>query len=354
MKFIFNMAMIGGEPTGLGVYAISCARITTMIKSVLITANERADFPASTISAPQSIGIGKGKLAAIKRQLWLRRLRLPQESLVYSPTHHGLPNHDNQIITLHDMICLRFPTQHFLQYLYFRFMVPRLLKRCRAVFTVSQTSRQDIVNRYNFPADRIYVVPNSVDLTRFRPSAKKSSSRYLLMVGARYRHKNVAEVLENCESWRDSYRLIVTSCAGKYRNELDVLIRRFGLDDKVEFRSYVSAAELLELYQGCSALVYPSLWEGFGIPPLEALACGRPVIASDIEIHREVLADAAIYVELGSPGSWQSALRSLDDPALIQAKNRAGMVRVRAFSPENSLACLEASLLAVEPALERL
>ncbi|WP_434030853.1 glycosyltransferase family 4 protein [[Pseudomonas] boreopolis] len=353
MKILLNLSMLGDKPTGLGVYSLSCARISSSLKSSFIGKVPEGIIPEEVVFSPASIGIGGGKWAAIKRQLWMRRLSFDSRYLVYSPTHHGLPNQKGQIITLHDMICLRFPRQHIPQYVFFKYLIPGLLRKCRAVFTVSETTKRDIVRTYGYPAENIFVVPNSVDATRFTSGEVNTQDPYLLMVGARYTHKNVDEVLRNAHLWESRYRLVVTSCSGKYRATLERLIDQLGIRERVDFRDYVSSDELLRLYQGCTALVYPSKWEGFGIPPLEALACGRPVIASDIEIHREVLGDAALYVALGDESAWRAAFAELQNNQRVAELIRLGQARVAHYSPQNSLAALKTSLLAVEPGLER-
>lgn len=345
--------MLGRNPTGLGVYSLNCAKIATRLKTSIIGSHSLPYIGSIAIESPEDISIGSGKLASIKRQKWMRRLKLLGDPLVYSPTHHGLPGLPGQIITIHDMICLRFPRQHALQYIFFKYFIPRLLKKCRAVFTVSETTRLDIIRTYGYPAEQVYVVPNSVDANLFSPGPVNTHAPYLLMVGARYAHKNVDEVLRNANLWKDKYKLVVTSCSGKYRGVLERLIDRLGIRERVDFRDYVSGDELLRLYQGCAALVYPSKWEGFGIPPLEAFACGRPVIASDIEIHREVLNEAAFFVELGNPSSWNQAFTDLQDENLVARKLVSGQIQVDHYSPDNALQALETSLLAVEPGLER-
>lgn len=352
MRLVINLSMVGKNPTGLGVYSLSCAKVAARFETSIIRTQSLQYVGRTAIEAPSGIDIGGGKLAALKRQVWMRRLRFPDDSLVYSPTHHGLPNQPGQIITIHDMICLRFPHQHFPQYIFFKYFIPRLLKRCRAVFTVSETTRRDIIRTYGYPAERIRVVPNSVDTNCFMTGEVDRRNPYLLMVGARYPHKNVDEVLRNAHLWKDRYRLVVTSCSSSYRATLESLIDQLRIRHRVEFRGYVSRDELLRLYQGCSALVYPSKWEGFGIPPLEAFACSRPVIASDIEIHREVLGDAAIFVQLGDKRSWCSAFEALQDTPRIDEYVLRGRVQVDRYSPRNALDALEASLLAVEPRLE--
>lgn len=352
MKLVVNFSMLGPKPTGLGVYALNCLEVLKFFKATVISSGANYLEADEVITAPSSIAIGEGKFAAIKRQIWSRQLHF-FDALVYSPTHHGLPNQDRQIITLHDLISLRFPKQHYPQYLYFRYAIPRLLKRCAAIFVVSEATRQDVAQTYGYPLARIFVVPNAVDATQFKPGQVNEDNPYLLMVGARYPHKNVDEVLRIANIWKTRYRLVITSCDGKYRKYLEKLIVELGIEHRVEFRNYVDRGELIRLYQECAALIYPSKWEGFGIPPLEALACGRPVIASDIPVHREVLADSAFFVELGNKVSWEAALRGISDTAVCNNKVQAGSARVALYSKDNAVQALKRSLLAVEPTLER-
>ncbi|MBT0962759.1 glycosyltransferase family 4 protein [Denitromonas iodatirespirans] len=354
MELVLNLSMLGPQPTGLGVYSENCTNgIARRFRTCLIAGGGAMPPGDVLLKAPASVAIGGGKLAAIRRQLWMRSIDFGDNRLVYSPTHHGLPAQGDQIITIHDLICLRFPSQHRPQYLFFRFGLPRLLKKCRAVFTVSETTRQDVASTYGFPLENIYVVPNGVDASAFSPDPEaRAVEPYLLMVGARYSHKNVDEVLDVANHWSKRFRLVVTSCGGEYRAALEKKVAALGLRGRVEFTDYLSRADLIRLYQGCSALVYPSKWEGFGIPPLEALACGSPVIASDIPVHREVLGDAAFFVRLGDPSSWAEALEAIQTDSEVAGRMAVAGDRLRRFTWGQAVNALEQGLLAVEPALE--
>jgi glycosyltransferase involved in cell wall biosynthesis len=356
MRLICNLSMLGPRPTGLGVYSENCvAGLANRFELSLIAGTGTLPPGDVLVRAPGSVAIGGGKYAAIRRQLWMRSLRFPTDDLVYSPTHHGLPHQAGQIVTVHDLICLRFPAQHRSQYLFFRFGLPRLLKKCRAVFTVSETTRQDIAATYGYPLEHIYTVPNGVDTSAFMPDPlAKPADPFLLLAGALYRHKNVDEVLDMAQFWKQDYRLIVTSCEGNYRRKLEQKASDLGLDGRIEFRGYLSRAELLRLYQGASALLYPSLWEGFGIPPLEALACGTPVIASDIPVLREVLGEAAQFVKLGNRQSWAEAFQSLSSPSFVKERLAAGQTLLSKLTWGNAVDALEHALLCVEPRLEKI
>lgn len=353
-KLLLNLSILGPKPTGLGVYASRCAKALVNRFDVSVVANKgyAAGAPVA-VEAPPEVAVGSGKLAAVKRMFWSRSLRFDSSTLIYSPTHHTIGAVENQILTVHDLICLRFPSQHKPQYLFFKHVLPGLTKRCRAVFTVSETTKLDLAEHFKLPLSKIFVVPNGVDATVFEPRGRPEpgAEPYLLMVGARYPHKNVQEVLANHRSWSDRFKLVVASCGGKYREQLQQQAQHADIAARVEFKEYVSFPELVSLYQGASALVYPSFWEGFGIPPLEALASGSDVIASDIAVHREVLGDAAVFVRLGDSDSWARAFSDLSD-ADKRASRREAAARVLArYTWDKSAQILEESMLKVEPLL---
>jgi len=117
-------------------------------------------------------------------------------------------------------------------------------------------------------------------------------------------------------------------------NKLMAGCQQYGLTDRVEFIDYVNERQLVVFYQQAAALVYPSLIEGFGIPPLEAMACGVPVIVSDIPIFREIYGDVPIYVNLGSPDSWALAFKQLANEPYVAKKIALGQKKSQEYSKE--------------------
>lgn len=347
MRLLVNVSSIGERSTGMGVYAKHCARTLTDAFDCDVVAPEGSGFDQVILRAPASHSLGAGRGAAIKRWVWAKRQSRFAGRVMYSPTHHTLRKADAEILTVHDLIALRFPRQHPLQYLYFSRQLPKELARSAAVFTVSETSRQDIHEHYGYPLDRIFVVPNGVDRRVFRPAPNQAREPFLLVVGAAWPHKNVEELFVHAAAWRERYRLVVASCRGPYRRALERRARDAGLSDRVQFLEYVSATELVHLYQTCSAFVTASRWEGFGIPPLEALACGARVLASDIPAHREVLHGAGRLVRLGDRAAWQQAFADLDGP------DEPGPTRptLDRYSWKHAGRALVRALLDVEPRL---
>lgn len=264
-----------------------------------------------TIFAPYNITTGYSKTASLRRLYYLWQLPHKHDlGFVYNPTHHGILGYKNQLITIHDLIAIHYPEQHKMQYWYFKYIVPRLIKNCKGIVAVSETTKDDICQYYNVSPAFVYVVPNAMDNNTFIKDRCEDKG-FLLCVGAAYQHKNVHELLSNYKLWIDKYRLVIASAKGAYRECLERIIKECNLEDHVELYGYVSDEKLAQLYRNCSALVYPSKWEGFGIPPLEAMRYRKPIILSDIKIFREIYGDAVIYVTLGSPDSWKKALQRL-------------------------------------------
>lgn len=319
-KITLNMSMIGEKNTGLGVYALNCRRELKNIfecKEILSNLNLPNIDMKNTIISPKNITLGYSKWASLNRLIYSKKITLRSDlGFVYTPTQHGLIGYKNQVITIHDLICIHKPEQHKVQYWYFKYILPHIIKDCKAIFTVSNTAKRDICSYYHVSEDFVYVIPNALEDNSIVENTRDDG--YLLVIGAAYEHKNIHELINNDKYWRDKYKLKIVSARGSYGDYLKGLIKQRNLEDIVEIKGFVSDKELHELYRNCSALVYPSLWEGFGIPPLEAMRYQKPVILSNIDVFREIFEDAAIYINIGDNLSWKNAFNILKDNILIE------------------------------------
>jgi glycosyltransferase involved in cell wall biosynthesis len=254
----------------------------------------------------------KGRVSKLRPLLWwiYCAFAFPAEAgrRILCTTHHVLPFRRRQIVTVHDLRPYFYP-DNAVQHFYFTGMLARALKRCDGILTVSESSRDLIAQTYGIDKERIHVVPNVVDCTRFHPAPKRSNGTFpfLLAIGSTWKHKNISELLRMHSFWQGRYQLKIVAGAGQYQGTLRALATELGIEHHVEFLTDLNDAEIQHLYQQCAALVYPSLMEGFGLPPLEAMACGRPVIVSDIPTFRETCGNIPLFIRLGDRESWKEA-----------------------------------------------
>jgi glycosyltransferase involved in cell wall biosynthesis len=240
------------------------------------------------------------------------------------------------ILTLQDLSFERDPTVlRRWERLVFRAFVPRSARRAARVFAVSERTRRDLVELYGIEERKVVVTPNAVD-PAFSPAAQRlvrasghgegvrgnrevPLTDYLLYVGAIQARK---DPLAAADAARELGMPLVVAGPAK-EPELARALHERG----AELRGYVEKPELAELYRGAACLVLPSRFEGFGLPVLEAMACGTPVVAADDPALREVGGDAAVYA---APGGLADAIRGV--LAERDARVRAGIERARGFS----------------------
>ena len=202
----------------------------------------------------------------------------------------------------------------------FRKVVPRAVRRAGCVLVVSERTRRDLVELYATPPEKIVVTPNAVDPAF---TADGEPDGYLLFVGAIQRRKNPLAAADAARAL--GLPLVVAGPAKE--PELAHELSRRGAD----LRGYVEKTELAQLYRHAACVVLPSRYEGFGLPLLEAMACGTPVVAADEPALREVGGDAAVYAS--DDGFAEAVRRTLADR---EAWSRAGVERARLFSWDES------------------
>ena len=204
--------------------------------------------------------------------------------------------YSNKIITIHDIAYKLFPDNFSLPFrTYYNFLVPRILQSSRKIITVSHFSKQEILKHYKVEENKVDVIYNAVS-NKFVPSKKENYEKYILGVSSLSKHKNFDMLIKSFNKIKDK-NLKLYIVGEKNRNLNNILTKGHDLNSNLIFKGRVSDQELVELYSNAVCFVFPSLYEGFGIPPLEAMACGCPIAISNVASLPEVCRDAALYFD---------------------------------------------------------
>jgi glycosyltransferase involved in cell wall biosynthesis len=225
------------------------------------------------------------------------------------------------------------------------------------LLAISKATKDDLVRIYGVPPERVAVTYLAADES-YSPvedlaqiAAAKArhgiAGEYLLFVGTLQPRKNLVRLVQafaeatgpgrnaQGQSGLPNLQLVVAGKKGWWYSELFSVVKALGLGSRVVFPGYVAASDLPALYSGSTAFVFPSLYEGFGMPALEAMACGTPVLASNVSSLPEVVGDAGILVDPTDTGALAAAMRRLvDDSALRAELRQRGLARASRFSWE--------------------
>jgi glycosyltransferase involved in cell wall biosynthesis len=279
-------------------------------------------------------------------------LRLPQDGWVGKPdvflaTEHLLPyfRRTRSVFTLHDLIFKFFPAAHLpLNRWFLNLMMPRFLRDADAVIAVSECTRRDAIRCYRLSAGKIHVIYEGVN-ARFRQVKDQASldevrrryqlpARFILCVGTIEPRKNLAQLFEAFRMAQlGDMQLVVVGRKGWLFTETFARLRALGLENRTVFTGFVPDDDLPALYSAAQVFAFPSLYEGFGLPVLEAMACATPVVCSRAASLPEVAGDAAWLVAPDDVRGWSEALsRLVLDAALRAELGQRGQRQAARFS----------------------
>jgi glycosyltransferase involved in cell wall biosynthesis len=262
---------------------------------------------------------------------------------VFHATEHLLPRlkHTRSVFTLHDLIFQFDPDSHKpLNIAFLKAMMPRFLQAADAVIAVSENSKRDAINLYGIPADKIHVIYEGVDpkftpiTDPYRLSQVRAKyhlpDRFILHVGTIEPRKNLPLLFEVAAQTKEY--IVVAGKLGWLTDPILAKVKEFGVEDRVTFTGFIDDDDLPALISAAMALAMPSKYEGFGLPILEALACGTPVVASNTSSLPEVGGDAALYAWPDDVHSWINLLTlALDDVELRGALRERGLRQAAKF-----------------------
>lgn len=366
MKVIFNVDAITAPLTGIGRYALELARGLARHREIealrLYSAYRWVDDPEHALAANRTIARLRRnvpfKSAALEAYTQLRaamfrlHTRQMRDWLLHTPNYVLMPFDGPALTTVHDLSWLNYPETHPVERV--RFLdrhLPRTLDKAAAVLTDSQFIADEIVARLGVPRARLRVVPLGVDAAyRPRPCDELlptlqrhalADRAYVLVVATQEPRKNLVRLARAYAALpaalRARHPLVVVGARGWLNAELEKVLAPLEARAEVRRLGYVAEDELPLLYAGAHAFAFPSLYEGFGLPVLEALASGVPVLTSNVSSLPEIARDQHGAIALTVDPLDETALREgleqvLEDAAWRSAAAPRGVQRASAFT----------------------
>ncbi|MEX0677390.1 MAG: glycosyltransferase family 1 protein [Pirellulales bacterium] len=289
-------------------------------------------------------------IRGVRGHLWEQSI-LPARvgrSLLWSPCNTGPLAVARQVVTIHDCAFYDQPEVFSRRFVaWYRWLVPKLAQRIRRIITISNYSRERLLEVCRVAPEKVVVIPQGVE-GRFRPLPVETVERtraqlglpprYVLFVGALVPRKNLGRLLEAWKTVSPSFPELSLVLAGGSNQ----VFREAGLNRlpaSVVTAGYVADEHLPAVYGGAELFVFPSLYEGFGLPVLEAMACGVPVLTSNVTSLPEVAGDAALYVDPYRFESIAEGLQTLlSDRGLHDELARRGIARASAYTWDRTAA----------------
>lgn len=295
---------------------------------------------------------------AVSENFW-DEVRVPnilsnQQMELYHVPQNGVGLSDNidclKAITLHDIIPLRMPetTSDRLRKI-FNEELPKIINSCEGIITVSEFSKQDIAKEFNFPKDKIFVTHLAAE-DIYRPLSKCKCKKiiekkygieddFILYVGGFSPRKNILGIINAFslinKDVKSNVKLVITGRKGISYNNYKSRVDELNLGDSVIFTDFIPLEDLPIFYNASELLVYPSFYEGFGLPPLEAMACGTPVIVSNVTSLPEICHDSALMINPYDIDELSYAMeRVLSDSLLKLTMVQKGLMKSSNYSWE--------------------
>ncbi len=351
MKIAIDIRETLSHKTGKGWYTFVLVKhllkLAPEAEFLLFTQKKNPEFE-SFKNARQIVLPQKGLTWHLKA---LRQLKKAKPDIFWAPTSFIIPalapKSLTTVITVHDIVAFLFPQGHDKKALLLeRLTLKRALRKAAKIFTVSRNTKADLIQLFNIPENQIVIAPCSAGavFTKLNDTAFLEKIRqkhnlpktFLLGVGTLSPRKNFTRFIQAFDQLAPEYPDTHLVIVGNKGWNFDDILEE-GNREKVHLIGYVDAAELVALYNLAKIFVFPSLYEGFGIPPLEAMSCGCPVVTSNISSLPEVVGDAALLIDPYSTEEIAGAIGTLlANSELNQDLSRKGLRQATKFSWEKS------------------
>lgn len=342
MDIVVNARFLTQPITGVQRFAIEISKqLKVLLPNVIFVApkNILHEGIAAELSAV-TIGSRKGHLwEQFDLPVFLKENGSP---LLLNLANTAPLFYGNQFVTIHDVAFKINPKWFSWPFrTYYNFLIPLISQRALKVLTVSNSAKYDIVSHLSLHPDKIEVIYNAVSPKFTLPNEYRrvGSKKYFLAVSSLDPRKNFISLIKAFKLFDDkTYKLVIIG-GGNTNFENTELLSLLKSNATIELKGYVSDEELLILYQEAYAFVYPSLYEGFGLPNIEAMKVGCPVITSDIAVLHEVCGDAALYVNPLDPADIADKMQQLAVDQKLRTKIVAnGYIQSAKYSWKDSAA----------------
>jgi glycosyltransferase involved in cell wall biosynthesis len=360
MSIYLDISAAVHRRAGLGRYAESLARALVAAhpdRYALFYNEERGVEPLAGLEHVPTRTVALG-YKPWRMLVWLGQLAsigfdrlLPGAELFQATEHLLLPLREvPTVLTVHDLIFRYHPAHHKpLNRWYLNLTMPLYCRRASRIIAISEQTRRDLIAAYGLPPEKITVIYEAAD-PRFRPQSAESvaavraryglPNRYLLFVGTIEPRKNLTTLLEAFSGIRNREprtKLVIVGRKGWLYEGFFRRLRALGLEGEVLFTGFVPDEDLPALYSAADLFVFPSLYEGFGLPPLEAMACGTPVVCSNTSSLPEIVGEAALTFDpLDAEEMSATIEEALDDAALREEMREKGLRQAAKFSWEKT------------------
>lgn len=263
------------------------------------------------------------------------------QEVIWHSTYYTSPKNwrGPKVVTVHDMVHERFPEL-------FNDPLDEIGRQQKgdcvvnadAIICVSKTTREDLINYYTIPTDNIQVIHNACSENfqilnhndKFVPDI--SDQVYLFYIGKRSHHKNFSGLLDAYRQWEGRSEVKILVVGSPWTREERRQLEQFGISNRLILLGDVDDRTLCELYNNALAFIYPSLYEGFGIPLLEAMACGCPIIASRIPSTIEIAMEIPFYFDLDQNRSLISVIDQVYKEEGVRERTKQGLEHVKRYS----------------------
>ena len=342
-SLLINLSFLIPEATGISIYANQILPALKPLNPKLLVSQEKPNYACFPI--PNNMTPDQGTQGHLRRLVWTQ-FKLPKiyhqfkGNLIFSPIPEApLYSGCRSIVMAHDLIPLRFPRRGSRLTAYFKYYIPQVLSQAEHIVCNSLATAQDLIQFFKLPEQKITPIPLAYDLQRFQ-FLDLPTRDYFLYIGRHDSHKNLSRLItafSNLKN-RSDYELWLAGPTDQtYTPELKQQVQHLGLTEQVKFLNYVPADEFIQVINQAIALVFPSLWEGFGFPVLEAMACGTPVITSNLSSLPEVGGNAAFYVNPYQVQEITEAMETLANSSELRSQFRQlGLEQIKQFSWEKT------------------